>query len=887
MAVTIADLDVNIRTTGGGAASALEELISKLDQLIAALNGTSTSGKGATSTIRGMGSSLKSAGSSAKYANTGLAGFFRQVKRIATYRLIRTALRGIINGFREGIQNIAQYSAAMNGLDANKANSVMSAYATMGAQIKNSLGAAIMPMLVSLLPTVQKLADAFLDGADAVARFFATLNGQSTYTAVNRDYMVDYAAKLNKANQSAKELKNTILGFDEINALQKQSSGDNSNAVDYSKMFVEAENNWLGLKDKFEWYLITAEAIGAALLTWRISAGLLAGLESGMTLAMGIKNALMGLVGLAISIYFSIGAGEDFAEGDIKGGLSKMILGTLSGALGGAYLGSFAGGKGILVGALVGVGISLVTTVVSFIANKSKADRKEWYDTVIAPQLRQLGIDPTTTSDEGIAARLQVTLDVETKIKSLTGEIDSETIAKHSIARDLINEIFDLDAIENKLPETIELIKNKIEVLNGLNLNGIYLQWDNLKGVIGGTKDELLAIVDALDKEARIAAVKNDLVEAYAAIWDSRKEYEQAIRDMRGLSAAGDYEGVRELGYVANNAYQNMVAAARSYARLLKMIDPNATVDLSKLIEISEDVANSDLYQPQGGFLGDTITSGINTITAGHWQDDFSKAFQASVEKGWNMATQEMRFTAFSNGFINAFDRFWDGTEANFEEALSKAIYDATTDGISKADLEKFGANLKERINSIIAEQGVPFAEAVKLALPEALKSSFGDYDFTSFVKRMIEELEIFSPELASSLATAFAGALGNKSKTLGETIAKAIVAPFTSGNILTFGINFQTKATGGYVPSGDLFWAGERGAEIITTAPGGSEVINEAQFERMVMNAVAMAGGGGGGDWTIVVQDESGNERSRQVITAAERANRRDGRTIIPVGVS
>lgn len=906
MAVTIADLDVNIRTTGGGAASALEELISKLDQLIAALNGTSTSGKGATSTIRSMGSSLKSAGSSAQYANTGLLGFFRQVKRIATYRLIRTALRGIINGFREGIQNIAQYSAAMNGLDANKANSVMSSYATMGAQIKNSLGAAIMPMLASLLPTIQKLADGFMDVADAAARFFATLNGQATYTAVNRDYMVDYAASLNKANQSAKELKNTILGFDEINALQKQSSGNSSNAIDYSQMFVEAENDWLGLKEKFEWGLVTVEAIGAALLTWRISAGLLTSLESGMTLAMGIKNALLGIAGMVISIVFGIKAGAAFAEGDIKGGLAKAILSTLGGALGGAYLGSFAGGKGMLIGALVGVGVSLVVTIGSYLANKQTEDNRKRFREVTTPLLRELGLNPDDYSESGIQATIDVAISLKQRIADITTDISADAQAKFEKAQNLIDTIFSTSQTE----ENLAMIKKYVEELNALGLEGINIKVKD-DGTLSKTKEELQGILDKLIEVEKAQALSNARTEAWNGLIEAKLDYEKAVRKEADIynayqeawkngASQEELQGILERFYNAQTARKTagstFNAAKQKYADIYNESGFGDVVKSTKyLVSLASDVReylDKGVEANQKGFnyLG-IITDEEYWITEFRKsKDDLANTFQEVVSSGVQNGVYSSKTTTqevFSDAFAKAFSAAWDGSKATLQNALERVFNSAVQMGVSGVEFTDFKNRLDEITKDIMKSEGLSFADAVKKALPQALNEAFGEADFTTFSKKLIDEVRKYNPQLADELAEALFGAI---KKTLTKTQFEIdFIKTFNKGKDSDpfTGFTITPYATGGFVPSGDLFWAGERGAEIITTAPGGSEVINEAQFERMVMNAVAMAGGGGGGDWTIVVQDESGNERSRQVITAAERANRRDGRTIIPVGVS
>ena len=77
-------------------------------------------------TLREVGSSFMVAAKSSVGFGSSLSHLFNQFKRIATYRLFKTVLKGITDSFRVGVQNLVQYSAALNGLDAAAANPTMS-----------------------------------------------------------------------------------------------------------------------------------------------------------------------------------------------------------------------------------------------------------------------------------------------------------------------------------------------------------------------------------------------------------------------------------------------------------------------------------------------------------------------------------------------------------------------------------------------------------------------------------------------------------------------------------------------------------------------------------------------------------------------------------------
>ena len=97
--------------------------------------------------------------------------------------------------------------------------------------------------------------------------------------------------------------------------------------------------------------------------------------------------------------------------------------------------------------------------------------------------------------------------------------------------------------------------------------------------------------------------------------------------------------------------------------------------------------------------------------------------------------------------------------------------------------------------------------------------------------------------------------------------------------------------ATGGFPDAGQMFIAREAGAEMVGSIGGRTAVANNDQIvagiSAGVYNAMmAASGSGSGGDWNIQIVDTDGRVKSETVISAAERKNRRDGRTIIPLGV-
>ena len=90
--------------------------------------------------------------------------------------------------------------------------------------LKNTLGAIVAPLLIALAPTIELLAKGFARLYNSIAPVTYALMGQNKYIKVNIDAVQKYK----------NELKDAVLGFDELNSLSNIST-------DYSDMFSEEE----------------------------------------------------------------------------------------------------------------------------------------------------------------------------------------------------------------------------------------------------------------------------------------------------------------------------------------------------------------------------------------------------------------------------------------------------------------------------------------------------------------------------------------------------------------------------------------------------------------------------------------------------------------------
>lgn len=185
-----------------------------------------------------------------------MTGFLAAAKRIAMYRAIRWALKEITKAFKEGIANLYQYSKLINGEFARS----MDLLATDALYVKDSLAAMVSPIINNLAPAIDMITDKFVDLLNTVNETLAAMTGADTWTAALK-YPIEYAEAADDASGAAKKLRNTILGFDEINRLDdktKSKRGSTKDNLDYSKMFEErkVESKIKGffskLKDSFK-----------------------------------------------------------------------------------------------------------------------------------------------------------------------------------------------------------------------------------------------------------------------------------------------------------------------------------------------------------------------------------------------------------------------------------------------------------------------------------------------------------------------------------------------------------------------------------------------------------------------------------------------------------
>lgn len=202
---------------------------------------------------------------SLKKSNGFLEKFAKRVKglvlRIFVFSLITKALRAMVNGLKEGLQNLSQFSDEYNG--------IMSDFKSQTAQLKNSMATAFAPVIQAIIPYLTKFVEWLNLATDAIAQFFAVLGGRSTYAKAKKQ-TVDYAKSLKGVADQAERLAN----FDDINVLGKESGGAGSGvgtAFEEAEIAEDMFDKVKKFKEVFDEVKDVVKAIGVGILAWTLA----------------------------------------------------------------------------------------------------------------------------------------------------------------------------------------------------------------------------------------------------------------------------------------------------------------------------------------------------------------------------------------------------------------------------------------------------------------------------------------------------------------------------------------------------------------------------------------------------------------------------------------
>lgn len=175
-------------------------------------------------------------------ASKGMGRLLHTMGRMAKLMALRMVIRALMKAMTEGMKNAYLYSATLGGQVAQALDSIKQA--SSGAV--NGIGSAFAELLANLAPILNAIISLATAAANAIARLFAVLGGRSTYSKAVKT-SEKWAEATAGGAAAAKEWKNQLMGFDEINKLEDQDSGGGGGGgAAIGDMFVEepAVNKW-------------------------------------------------------------------------------------------------------------------------------------------------------------------------------------------------------------------------------------------------------------------------------------------------------------------------------------------------------------------------------------------------------------------------------------------------------------------------------------------------------------------------------------------------------------------------------------------------------------------------------------------------------------------
>lgn len=786
-------------------------------------------------------------GHSYRNSRSGLDKFLQTVKRLVVMRAIRAAIREVAKGFSEGLENLYHYSEAMNSMDSASAKNSLDSVSTSLLWMKNSVGAAVAPLIQSLVPVLQTVVTWAVQAANAINMFISTLQGKTTYTKATEkatDMFDSIKSSAGGASKAAKEARATLLAFDEVNRLDAPDKGSGGggggggglSAKDYLDMFDEAAielPTWMQwIIDNMDGLLSMIKDVGIGLAAWIITTETINGISKVVSMLQsmtGLQKALAGGVLLVIGVKWAFEGGKAIGEGT-AGVLDyiKTGLGIVAAGIGGALIGSaIMPGIGTGVGFALGLTVGIIATLVGVFEGNHERLVKEFYESDIGKSFK-------AHYDRGMLA-LEEAAELKLKIDSITAEVDAKTMGKLEKAKDLINEIFDLDEKDNKTAQEMAVLKEKVNELNALNLDGIQLEFDETTGKVNGNRKEVLALLEDLKREYKLEAARNALQSVWEAEYQMKIDLEIAQQELNG--AIEDYNKLEaELApyqKAVNDAQQKRLELEEKYKNLTPQLRYEQEDYMAALV--AEQQASDALARKEGELA-------VARQEASHKVAELSGAV-ADAEEAYKDAT----FTA-----------------KNFEDA----VYGLAEAEDTAAKSQKAAGETSLQYSKNVTDTYKEIQEAAQKAAKAV--GGINDQDMSDVHK----QLQTVKKDL--------------------ESLAKKYTVKFEYPKGVTGATGYYgqgtMRAAGGYPSVGELFIANEAGPELIGTVNGRTAVAPNAEITG-IANAVYTMGEReiaainnltralNAKDMTAVVTADS-------IVAGLARKNRRDGVSTVPVSI-
>lgn len=769
---------------------------------------------------------IDNAGKSTEKTNSRVKDFIKSLKRIAMYRAVRSVISGITSSVKEGIQNLAQYSSALNGTDSSGLNNTLSQYAAKLLQLKNAIGAAIAPMLQALLPAFNTIAELAVKAANAINQFFSAMNGQTTYTKAIYN-AVDYADSLNGATDAANKLKKSVMGFDELNILPDNSTiGTGDYGVVYEDMFKEEEigsgmqefGKWA--KDNLQeiitmigsvWLAIKAVEVvsWATNVTKKLKAlKIIDKLKNVKTNFTGIQKGAIVAVAAVAEFATIKSVVKDLASGSEDVGTKIAEIGVAATAAG-AVMYAVMGPAGIAMAAVTGLTAVLVGAKEAYVEFYYEVGKTEYYNkagvaisevqTALTNYFNALDFDKQSEWIEKIEASQKTYDDAALSYDELWKSLSQKTEFSTVDIEDLTEAITNLADAAKEL-NSVKFASLMSSIKTSIELN-----------ITGELSDRLGGLVDKLEQAQALIDTK---------ITGLASEYQQILSDISSNGGVATSEQKEKMSQLRSDITKFTLSDDASSARWSIEIEDalkgaiNAGTDKDSVIANIEDLmSDRDTYLDS---LKDKYASDMNTLEQ----------------------------------LIN----------------LDKTEYGGAL-GFSASDLETLKASYEAQISEVYSKYNAVLDQIIatyeKGMVNWTDDGIFGFDDLANWV------MGLFGDDYSQQMDAQ--KQLDKEQKELLEKLKKYRIGGY---------------ATGGFPTTGELFIANEAGPELVGTIGGHTAVGNTDQIETAMENAAyrgvraAMSEGGSssGGQTRVIVATVDGRVLFETLVDEARNDTVRTG---------
>ena len=710
-------------------------------------------------------------------------------------------------------------------------------------QLKRAIGNVISVVATKFIPYVQVLVQIVTEAATKLANFFGFELPEIDYDFKDALGVEDTEDSLDGVSGSIKKIKKQLMGFDELNILNNPDtdSGGSGGASGGGSSFDMELGSYDFLKN------IDTSSLDKVKKTlkdiWKVVKPLattLTGLFVGGAVVKGVLATGTGLAALSAALYASnlgfaflawAGGAATFKEslGYLSGTmttLQKVFLGVATAvaeflviftlvkdltksvnegsattgqviatviagiaALGAAWMAFYvvfmATGIGAIIATVATAVVALVAGIAGFVSAQKEAGEAV-YNASEDFQIMQNSIETTTA----IAERCATSID---NVKSAVERLD-ETSANYALAKNLTNEIFDLNEKAQLSQYELAQIKAKVDVLNGLNIDGLHLAIDETTGRVIQTREETEKLIAALEKEAKFEALRSVLVEAYKAQYQALSDNTTASKEFEMASEKVN-ETEKEL---ADTVWYQFKKRGELKAQLEKQKE--AMDSAKKAMEDSSKVNES------ASKTIENITDKYVDLALG--QDEVVKATKAATEEIGKAAT---------GANTNA---------ANVVKGAAKGIKD----------------NSKEYVG-LVKDLGVSgnkaFAEAIDSHSPAKVYIGYAKNIILGLNKGIDDNKESALKKmrnLASEMGSAFSKSIKNTN--IGLSVSYSTWVSSDKKKIYeALGLpgypylNWYTYAQGGFPDVGEMFIAREAGPELVGSIGNKTAVANNDQI--------------------------------------------------------